>query len=110
MAHNVEFIDITIASGTVSAALDIGDSKSIVGLITPSGIASTAAAFQVSPTVAGTFVALKDGASDFTMIVAASKHSLIDPVKTHSARFVKLVMGTSETAKTFKLAVRSIYG
>lgn len=104
----LKYVNFTLTSGTTSDAIDIGIGNTIVGLITPASIASTAVTIQTSATIDGTYVTVHTGAADYTKTVASSRAVSLDESLLKHCRFVKVVMGSSETAKTFTLVVRRI--
>jgi hypothetical protein len=97
--------DFTLASGTTSEAIEL-NGKSLFGIICPASISSTAMTFTAAATKAGTYVAVEgdDGvAISITIesskcVVFTTKHLALRPLP-----YVKCVMGSSETAKTFTL-------
>jgi hypothetical protein len=95
----------TLASGATSEVIEL-QGRSLFGIITPASISSTAMTFTASDTKAGTYVAVEgdDGvAISITIesskcVVFTTKHLALRPLP-----YVKCVMGSSETAKTFIL-------
>ena len=101
---------VTILSGaTVSNAIDIGGGT-LVGLITPAALTSTAISFQSAPSLAGTYVACKDGAgSSISKTVAASQDIKIASSDLFGRQFLKLVAGTTEGAdRIITLIIRPV--
>lgn len=90
---------LTIVSGTTTAAFELNGSM-ILAVSCPSGISSTAFSFQTSMDGGATYQAFyKDGA-DKSYTCAASKN--VSVADDHIiASHAKLVMGSSETDKTF---------
>lgn len=100
---------ITIAnSTTVSAAVDLAGTT-LHGLILPAALTGVAMTFQMSDTLAGTYVAVQNlsGASH-SVTVAASKFVPVDPNIFAGIRFLKLVSGSAEAAdRTIILSTRA---
>jgi hypothetical protein len=104
---------ITIASGTTTAAIDLGR-RVLVGVQTPASIASTTLKIKVAPSTAGTYVNVYDGlgqyvtVGDFITTIASSKYIPIPPPLTAGVPYCKLEFGSTETAKTFTYYTREI--
>jgi hypothetical protein len=101
---------ITIAvSTTVSAAVDLLG-FTLVGLILPAAFTGTAITFQVSDSLAGTYVPLRDATgAAVSVTVAQGTAAVLDPTTFAGWRFVKLVSGSAEAAdRTVKLALRAM--
>lgn len=105
--------EITITSGTTTAAINL-DNRVLVGVQTPSGIASTTMKIQGAKTSDGTFVAVYDPlglygtVGDITFTIAASKIIPIPPQITDTVMTCKLEFGSSETSKTYIVYTREI--
>lgn len=103
----------TIVSGTTTDEIVLGD-RVLVGVVMPSGIASTTMTVLAATAAGGTFVTMQDGVGqygpigDITFTIAASKHLTIPPAMTSGITFIKLVFGSSETARTFETVTRDI--
>lgn len=112
-ASKVSTNTITIASGTTTAAINLGR-RVLVGVQTPSGIASSVLKLQVASSESGTYVSVYDGlgqygtAGDFQTSIAASKYIPIPPPLTAGVPFCKLEFGSTETTKTFIYYTREI--
>ena len=107
---DVEFGTVTVASGAaVSGEIDLTGGWTLVGAIMPSALTSTGMGVSVSNNSGGTFVNIKDGASDYSLTVAASKAVYFDPKYTNMARYAKFTTGTSEAAtRTLTYAKRQL--
>jgi hypothetical protein len=100
------FKDVTIASGgTASTEIDLTGGYTLVGAFIPSAVTGTALGVSVAKASGGTFVPIKDGASDLSLTMAASKFVYIDPKYTWGARYAKLVSGSAEGADRTLTAV-----
>jgi len=101
--------DVTISSGTTSAELEVGNAT-IVGLITPTGLSSTSLTFTASPVSGGTFATLKDrSGSDISVTVTSTGYQYaLNPSDFAGVNYFKIVCGSSETSKTFKVVMRNI--
>ena len=104
---------ITIASGTTTAAIDL-QRRVLVGVQTPSGIASTTLKLQVAESLTGTYVTIYDGlgmygaVGEFATAIAASEYIPIPPPLTAGVPFCKLQFNSSETDKTYIIYTREI--
>lgn len=100
--------EVTITSGTTTDAIATGN-EWLVGVYLPSGIASTTLTFSVCDTKDGTFVPVTDeNGATVTVNVAASKYVSLKNPMPFGAGFIKLVFGSSETSKTYKLAFQRV--
>lgn len=105
--------EITIASGTTTAAINL-DNRVLVGVDIPSGVASTTMTIEAAPTSAGTFDKVYDGLGQYgavgnvTFTIAASKQIIIPPQITAGVMVCKLAFDSSETAKTYTIYTREI--
>ena len=105
--------EITITSGTTTAAINL-DNRVLVGVQTPTGIASTTMKVLASSSATGTFNAVYDGLGQYgavgnvTFTIAASKQIIIPPQITAGVMVCKLAFGSSETAKTYTIYTREI--
>ena len=105
-----KYLSDTIASGTSSAELDLLGGT-LVSIITPASLASTTFTITVSDISGGTFLTCKDpinAGTTRTFTVAASGYYDIPPAITAGMRYIKVVFGSSETAKTIKYGIRNI--
>ena len=103
----------TIASGTTTAEIDLGN-RVLVAVICPASISSTTMKIATAAAAGGTYVNAHDGlgqygaVGDITFTVAASKGVDIPPAMAASWTNIKLVFGSSESAKTFTYVTREI--
>lgn len=96
---DVQYKDVVIASGgTDSAEIDLTGGYTLVGVILPATMTGTTIGLKVAKQSGGTYVPIKDGASDVALTSAASKCIYFDTKYTLCARYVKIVSGTSEGA------------
>ena len=102
-------VDISEDDDLTDAALDMRG-KTLVGLIMPAALTSTAITFTASETADGTFTALYDtSGTEISITVAASRYILIDPVDFASIRFLKIVMGSGEAEdRTITAVMRAV--
>lgn len=103
------FRPCAIASGQNSEVIDLKGTL-LVGLRTPASLASTALTIQSSDSEAGTFTTLKNISNaniSITVDSNAAQYAL-DPNVFAGIRFIRIVAGTSETAKTFTLISRKL--
>ena len=99
-----------IANGdTKTQAIDLGQAT-LCGVFVPSAFTGTAISFEASSTLAGTYVAVKDGlGASVSMTVAAGQYILIDPALMAGVRFLKVVSGSAEgAARVLTLAARIV--
>ena len=101
-------VDIS-SDDDLTNALDMRG-KTLVGLIMPSVLTSTAINFSASETASGTFTDIYDTSGNkLSVTVAASRYILIDPSDFTGVRFLKIVMGSSEGAdRTITAVMRSV--
>jgi len=105
--------EIVITSGTTTSAINL-DNRVLVGVQTPSGIASTTMKIEASSTSTGTFDEVYDSlgqygaVGDVTFTIVASKQIIIPPQITAGVMVCKLVFNSSETAKTYIIYTREI--
>lgn len=102
---------VTIASGTASTSTGDIKGNSIVGLLVPVSIASTALTFTVS--VDGTnFYPLKNsGKTAYTLTTDSTATAYyFDPTIFYGYRYAKITAGSSETAQTFTFVARPLLG
>ena len=95
----------TLASGQTSNAIEC-QGISLMGILCPASISSTAMTFTMSNTMAGTYVGVNDDAGNaISITVASSKYIAL--LNKHMAlrgiQYLKCVAGASETDKTFTL-------
>lgn len=107
---NVEFQDITIASGASSSAeVDLSGGYTLMGAFIPSSITGTGLGISAAVTSGGTFVPVKDGSSDLNVTMAASKYLYFDPKYTGGLRYAKLVSnGTEAGPRTITVAKKQV--
>ena len=110
---NILATTVTIASGTTTAVIDL-DKRVLVGVQTPASIASSALTINQAYQSDGTYAPVYDGlgqygaVGDVTFTIASSKYVIIPPTVTAGIPFIKLVFGSTETAKTFIYYTREI--
>lgn len=96
-------------TGTSSVEFDL-EGGTLVGVITPASLASTAITFSASVEAGGTAYPIV--ASDKTVYTlttdATARYYYVDPTVTAGVGFITLTMGSSETAKTITLVYRNI--
>ena len=104
---------ITIISGTTTAAINL-DNRVLVGVQTPSGIASTTMKVLASSSSTGTFNPVYDGAGaygaagDYTPPIVAEKVIPLPPQLMDTVMVCKLEFNSSETNKTYTIYTREI--
>lgn len=102
----------TIANGAqTSDEVTLTDGQTLVGIITPAALTSTAMTFTASDVAGGTFVAVRDvgGASAYSVTVAAGYYVPVDPRVFAGVRALKCVAGSAEgAARSIKLMVRNV--
>jgi hypothetical protein len=111
----IKTYDLTIASGTTSTSITDGDAsgvagRTVIGLVTPAGIASTSVTFNVLPNISNSgHVTLKDkDGADYSVTVEASKQYYLDPVIFAGVLDLQIQASSSETNKTFTIITRNI--
>jgi hypothetical protein len=102
MARNLQSKTVTIASGTTSASIPMGVNRVPLAIVTPASIASSTISFQASYD-GSSFVALYYEGTLYNPAVAASRHIALDRRAFEGVKQLVLVMGSSETAKTFTI-------
>jgi len=86
----------------------------LVGIITPASIASTNIKISTARAAGETHVNAYDGigkygaVGDFNPTIASSKYIPVPPEFTCGMSVAKLILGSSETSKTFIIVVRDI--
>ena len=98
MAKNLKLTDkVTISSGTTSTAFTLQGTIPLA-IVTPAGLASTSITFQCSLD-GSSFYDLYNGSSAYSLTVAASRYISLNPDVFEGVRYVRIVTGSSETAK-----------
>lgn len=95
---------------TVSVAVDLFGNV-LAGIFIPAEFDGTEITFQTSPTLDGTYVAVRNGdGSNFAITTQASRYEPIRTLGVFAAvRFLRVVCTTAQTgATTFTLATRPI--
>lgn len=95
----------TIASGTDSGEIDC-TGKTLYAIQCPASISSTAITFTGASASGGTFAAVYgDDGTAISVTVASSRFVAFNNkhIALRAIPFIKLVMGASETSKTFTL-------
>lgn len=89
---------VTIAlNAQLSGAVDLGGYP-LCGVYIPAAFTGTAMTFEACDTLTGTYVGIKDGASDYSITVAAGKYCPVNPEKFRGVRFLKVKSGSAEAA------------
>lgn len=111
MAINRKYATATIASGgTTSGAIEVPNGQP-VGLFLPSALTGTAMTFTAASSENGSFIAVQavDGASVYSVTVAASKYVPLDPRVFAGLQYIKLVSGSAEGAdRSIVVALREV--
>lgn len=109
----IKIESITISSGTTTDAINL-NSRVLVGVHIPASVASTTMKIQGISNAGDTHLTVQDGlaqfgsAGDLTFTIAASRYIPIAPSITAGLTNIKLVFGSSETTKTYKIVLRDI--
>lgn len=90
--------------GTTGSTIDVSDGSTLVGIITPSILASTSITFLASDD-GTTFNPLYDEGTLYSVNVGASRHIALKPIVMHSAKFLKIVTSATEANGTVIQAV-----
>ena len=99
MAKNLKLTDkVTFASGTTSTGLKLGGTIPLA-IVTPAGLASTSLTFQCSLDDGSNYYDLYNGASAYSLTVAASRYIALNPDVFEGVRTIRIIAGSSETAK-----------
>ncbi len=110
-AQTIKTTITTLAAftGTTSAAFDC-QGGTLVGIILPGTVASTTLDIQVSDSLTGTFVPVYNAAgTKFSLASLGTNRAIyIDPVVTGPFRYIRFVMGTSETAFVIRPILRAL--
>lgn len=95
-------------AGTTTPEVDLLG-LTLRGVYTPTALTGTAFTFLASQTSGGTFVAVRnEDGSAYTLTVAASRYTRVNPQVFEGLRFLKIVSGSAEgAARTLGLAARS---
>jgi len=98
-AGNLISTTVVIPNGqTTSAAFDIGG-FTLVGMILPSALTSTAMKINASDSLAGTYVPVYGPTgTQISYTVAASRYVVIPPTDLQGVNFIELVAGSAEGA------------
>lgn len=80
----------------------------LMGVILPSAMTGNTIGIQVSDAAGGTFVPLKDGASDLALTSVASKYIYFDPKYTQGMRYCKLASSGAEGAQRSLIVLMKI--
>lgn len=102
---------ITIGDGEQNSAVIELDGSSLVGVLFPASLTSTAMTFLVSSAADGTFVDLKSttSGSALSYTVASSQYNAIDPAPFAGVQFLKIRLGSAESgAKELLLSLKGI--
>lgn len=103
---NIEYFEATIAeSGTEpSAGIDLG-SKTLCGVVLPSGFDGSTLTFKMSDELAGTYVACTNTTPSG---IAASRYVDVIPSEFSGVKYIKPVVGTQTGEITLLLAARGM--
>lgn len=99
MARNLALTDtVTIASaGSTSTSITMQGGRVPLAILTPASLTGTAFTFECS--VDGTnFYDLYNGATEYSVTVAASRYIALNPDVFQAVRYVRIVSGSSEAA------------
>ena len=99
MAKNLsyDFTTVTLANtATVTAPLQLSNSRIPLALITPSGLTGTSFTFTVSPNGTDFYPLYYEGTA-YTVTVAASRHVALDRRAFEGVRHVKITSGTAQS-------------
>jgi hypothetical protein len=91
-----------------SAAINLAG-LSLVGIILPAAFTGTALTFEVSDSLAGTYVVLKSSTSGTSLsyTVAQGTYAAIDPKDFYGVQFLKIKSGSAEGAdRTLLLSLK----
>lgn len=88
-----------VISNTTSGVIDVSDGSTAVGIITPSVLVSTSITFLASDD-GTTFNPLYDEGTLYSVNVGTSRHVALKPIVMHSAKYLKIVTGSSEASGT----------
>jgi hypothetical protein len=102
MARNLQQTSVTIASGTTSTAIPMNVNRIPLAIVTPASIASSTISFTVSYD-GSSFVPLYYEGTLYNPSIAASRHIALDRRAFEGVKQLVLVMGSSETTKTFRI-------
>lgn len=110
--NDVYTLTATVASGqTVSGAIDLMGTD-LTGIFVPAEFDGTTITLQAATSLAGTYVAVQDGAGNaVTLTTTASRYVPISNLALITGlRYVKLVCGSSQTTtdSVFTIAARPI--
>jgi hypothetical protein len=101
------FVDCTIASGTTSAATDLGRPYEWMAIVMPASLSSGTISVYGSETSGGTYTQLyitnpTDGTNE-PLTSDATTGSIVWVVPIGGFQFIKIVSGASQTTKTFRV-------
>lgn len=102
---------VVITSGTTSTSTGDVGGNSIVGLLVPVSIASTALTFTVSVDGTNYFPLKNSGKTAYTLTTDSTATAYyFDPTIFYGYRYAKVISGSSETAQTFTFIARPLLG
>lgn len=107
----ITYITVTIAqNGTTSDEAAMPAGATLVAVITPATLQSTALTFTAATISGGTFNAVYDESTAYSLTVSTSRHIAVKPSVFAGMKFLKVVGGTSESggARTITLVVRNV--
>lgn len=106
----IQYITVTILSGATTsdeAAMPAGATLIAVG--TPAALTSTALTFTAATVSGGTFKAVYDESTAYSLTVSTSRHVAVKPSVFAGVKFLKVVGGSSEGAdRSITLVVRNV--
>ena len=106
MAQRIVHQSLTIASGTTTDSFEVTDA--ICGVYFPASMSSTSFSFQSSPDNV-TFSQVDANGAILSKTMTSSRYvSLTSVAELAGCKYLKIVMGSSETAKTIIVALRDI--
>lgn len=105
----VKVISMLINGSATSASSGDLLGLTIVGMITPASIASTSATFTVSDDGTTYRPLLNSSKTAYSITIdGTTAQFYFDPTIFYGVRYIKIVAGSTETSKTFKLLARPI--
>lgn len=104
-------VTMTIANGQQSSGAINMKGMALVGIFTPAALTGTALTFEVSQTLAGTYVPLKVTTSGTALsyTVTTSSYYAIDPKDFAGVQFLKIKSGSAEgAARTLVVSLKGL--
>lgn len=95
----VQATTIPNGAATPTVGVDIKDHE-VVAVRTPVALTSTTMSFTAATTLNGTYLPVyKEDGTPYSVTVAATRSTKIDPAALRGLRFIKPVMGANEAAQ-----------